>query len=65
MNTTPNETLEHWVEHSKPAEWEDWEWHCFLCAIARNVFEEAKKQTGLTTEQLIKFFSMPPTEFHS
>lgn len=66
MNIPPIEPLEDWVERTKPAEWEDWEWHKFLVGIARIYLVSASASLNIPMPYLLRFLSEPlPGELDS
>lgn len=65
MNTadiTRLEPLEDWVVRSKPAGFEDWEWHKFLCGIARIYLVTASAQLNISMPELLRYLSVPDSE---
>lgn len=48
-----------WHRNNKPADWEDWEWHRFLCGVARVYLTTAAHQAGTDLPTLIAMLSTP------
>lgn len=51
------EPLEDWIEANRPPEMEHWEWHKFLCSIARLYLVTSSAALKAPMPELLRFLT--------
>lgn len=60
------EPLFDWMEANKPPDWQDWEWHKFLCSLGRIYVISAAATFKIPIPELVRYLTVPlPGELDS